>query len=106
MVELTPETVAKGPLWSLRDRLFCEMSTRVAMLLMSAWLGWSPPASADDRPPGIPEEARYAKVDRVIDAVVVMAVFAVAVDDDAESNYSHYFGSAPKLSYAVSLRGL
>ena len=61
---------------------------------------------ANDRPAGIPEEARYAKVDRVIDAVVVMAVFAVAVDDDAESNYSHYFGSAPKLSYAVSLRGL
>jgi hypothetical protein len=42
----------------------------------------------------------------VIDVVVVIAVFVVAVDDDAESNYSHYFGSVLKLSYAVSLRGL
>ena len=73
----------------------------IATFTLFSSLGW-----ADDRPAGIPEEARYAKVDRVIDAVVVMAVFAVAVDDDAESNYSHYFGSAPKLSYAVSLRGL
>ena len=73
----------------------------IATFALFSSLGW-----ADDRPAGIPEEARYAKVDRVIDAVVVMAVFAVAVDDDAESNYSHYFGSAPKLSYAVSLRGL
>lgn len=73
----------------------------IAALALFSYLGW-----ADDRPAGIPAEARYAKVDRVIDAVVVIAVFAVAVDDDAESNYSHYFGSAPKLSYAVSLRGL
>ena len=67
---------------------------------------WTLSVHANDRPAGIPEEARYAKVDRVIDAVVVIAVFAVAVDDDAESNYSHCFGSVLKLSYAVSLRGL
>ena len=73
----------------------------IAALALFSYLGWT-----DDRPAGIPAEARYAKVDRVIDAVVVIAVFAVAVDDDAESNYSHCFGSVLKLSYAVSLRGL
>ena len=73
----------------------------IAALALFSYLGW-----ADDRPAGIPADARYAEVDRVIDAVVVIAVYVVAVDDDAESNYSHYFGSVLKLSYAVSLRGL
>ena len=49
-----------------------EMSTRVALLLVSAWLWWSPAVYADDRPAGVPESARWAKVDRVSDGDTIV----------------------------------
>ena len=39
----------------------------IAAFALSSSLGW-----ADDRPAGIPEEARYAKVDRVIDGDTIV----------------------------------
>ena len=39
----------------------------IAAFAMFSSLGW-----ADDRPVGIPEEARYAKVDRVIDGDTIV----------------------------------
>ena len=39
----------------------------IAALALFSYLGW-----ADDRPAGIPAEARYAKVDRVIDGDTIV----------------------------------
>ena len=72
MAELTSETLTRGLLRPFRARLACEMSTRVALLLVSAWLWWSPAVYADDRPAGVPESARWAKVDRVSDGDTIV----------------------------------
>ena len=45
-------------------------NTAVAATIIS--LLWLPLAHADDRPSGIPDEARYAKVDRVIDGDTIV----------------------------------
>ena len=57
-------------------RLPIAFNTVVAATIIS--LLWLPLAQADERPSGIPDEAKYVKVDRVIDGDTIVLVDSTA----------------------------
>ena len=56
--------------------LTIAFNTAVAATIIA--LLWLPLAEADDRPYGIPDEAKYVKVDRVIDGDTIVLVDSTA----------------------------
>ena len=64
-----PKALFNRALYKLTGRKTVWFLSALVMLGLTLWLS---SASANDRPPGIPEEARYAKVDRVIDGDTIV----------------------------------
>ena len=62
--KVLPKALFNRALYKITGRKTLVLTWALVMLGLTLWL--SPPA-ADDRSAGIPEEARYAKVERVTD---------------------------------------
>ena len=69
LAKALPKALFNRALYKLTGRKTVWLLSALVMLGLTLWLS---PVSANDRPAGIPEEARYAKVDRVIDGDTIV----------------------------------
>lgn len=67
--KVLPKALFNRALYKLTGRKALVLTSILVMLGVTLWLS---PASADDRPAGVPGSARWAKVDRVSDGDTIV----------------------------------
>ena len=69
LAKVLPKFLFNRALYKMTGRKTLVLVSVAVMLGMTLWLS---PTTADDRPPGVPDEARWVKVDRITDGDTIV----------------------------------